>query len=149
MISGYKFGSCLATFANCADRYCREGYGGGANDIEKMLDMACSVEDIDGLELVGNWHVNDDNIFKVGDMFKKRNLEICMLVPDLWTQAKWGKGSFASTDKKIRQQAVAEVKKVMDWAAQLNCPYVDVWLGQDGYDYSMQEIGRASCRERV
>jgi xylose isomerase len=27
---------------------------------------------------------------------------------------------------------------VMDWAAELGCPYVDAWFGQDGYDYSFQ-----------
>ena len=32
----------------------------------------------------------------------------------------------------------AEVQKVMDWAAELGCPYVDVWPGQDGFDYGFQ-----------
>ncbi len=67
-----------------------------------------------------------------------------MLVPDLWTQARWGKGSLASADAAIRQAAIDEVKKVMDWAAELGCPYVDVWPGQDGFDYSFQVDYQAS-----
>ncbi len=31
---------------------------------------------------------------------KDRGLEICMLTPDLWTQAKWGRGSLAAPDEK-------------------------------------------------
>jgi len=138
MIRGHKFGACLPTFGNCADRYCLSGYGGGGSTMEEMLDLATTVEGLDGLELVGNWHVNDDNIREVGAMFRDRNLEISMLVPDLWTQAKWGRGSLAAPDAQTRQAAIDEIRKVMDWAAELDCPYIDVWPGQDGFDYCFQ-----------
>ena len=138
MIAGHQFGACLPTFGDCADRYCLSGYGGGGSTMDEMLDLALQVEGLDGLELVGNWHVNDDNIRDVARMFDDRGLKIPMLVPDLWTQAKWGKGSLAAPDAKTRQMAVDEVWKVMDWAAELNCPYVDVWPGQDGFDYCFQ-----------
>jgi xylose isomerase len=138
MIGSHYFGACLPTFGNCADRYCLGGYGGGGKNMEEMLDLSLKVKGLDGLELVGNWHVNDQNIRKVAKMFKDRGLKICMLTPDLWTQAKWGKGSLAAPDKKTRQAAVDEVRKVMDWAAELGCPFVDVWPGQDGYDYCFQ-----------
>src|SRR5215469_5230827 len=138
MIGNHFFGACLPTFGNCADRFCLSGYGGGGNTMQEMLDLSLKVEGLDGLELVGNWHVNDQNIREVGRMFSDRGLKISMLVPDLWTQAKWGRGSLAAPDAKTRQAAVDEVNKVMDWAAELNCAYVDVWLGQDGFDYSFQ-----------
>ena len=138
MIAKRKFGACLPTFGNCADRYCLGGYGGGGTTMEEMLDLSMQVKGLDGLELVGNWHVNDKNIHKVAKMFKDRNLAICMLVPDLWTQAKWKRGSLAAPDAKTRRMAVEEVRKVMDWAAELGCPYVDVWPGQDGFDYHLQ-----------
>jgi xylose isomerase len=138
MIENHLFGACLPTFGNCADRFCLSGYGGGGKTMEEMLDLAQQVTGLDGLELVGNWHVNDQNIRGVAQMFKDRGLKICMLVPDLWTQAKWGRGSLAAPDAKTRQEAVDEIKKVMDWAAELGCPYIDVWPGQDGYDYCFQ-----------
>ena len=138
MLAGHSFGACLPTFGNCADRYCLGGYGGGGSTMEEMLDLSLQVPGLDGLELVGNWHVNDGNIRQVAQMFRDRNLKIPMLVPDLWTQAKWGKGSLAAPDAPTRAAAVDEVKKVMDWAAELGCPYVDVWPGQDGFDYCFQ-----------
>lgn len=138
MIAGQKFGTTMPPFSGCADRYCLSGYGGGGKDMAEWLDMAKSIEGLDGVELVGNWHVNDDTIFKVGQMFKDRSLEIPLLTPDLWTQAKWGKGSIAASDAKTRKEAVVEIKKVMDWAAELDCPYINVWPGQDGYDYCFQ-----------
>jgi xylose isomerase len=106
--------------------------------MEEMLELATKVDGLDGLELVGNWHVNDENIHEVGQMFADAGMEIPMLVPDLWTQAKWGRGSLAAPDEATRRAAVDEVKKVMDWAAELDCPYIDVWPGQDGFDYPLQ-----------
>jgi sugar phosphate isomerase/epimerase len=138
VIANHFFGACLPTFGNCADRYCLSGYGGGGTNMREMLDLATQVEQLDGLELVGNWHVNDENILDVAKLFRDRGLQISMLTPDLWTQAKWGKGSIAAPDAKTRQAGIDEVKKVMDWAADLGCPYVDVWPGQDGFDYCFQ-----------
>jgi len=138
MLGVHKLGACLPTFASCADRYCLSGYGRGGKTMEEMLDMAKQVEGLDGLELVGNWHINDANMKTVTTLFRDRGLAIPMIVPDLWTQEKWGRGSLAAKDPKIRVAAVAEVKKCMDWAAEVGCPFVDVWPGQDGFDYPFQ-----------
>lgn len=137
MIAKHYFGACLPTFGSCADRYCLSGYG-PARSMDQMLERAAKVKGLDGLELVGNWHVNDRNIRGVARKFEDRGLKICMLVPDLWTQGKWGRGSIAAPDAKTRRMGVDEIKKVMDWAAELGCPYIDVWPGQDGYDYYFQ-----------
>ena len=122
MIAGHLFGACLPTFGNCADRYCLSGYGGGGKNMVEMLDLAATVKGLDGLELVGNWHVNDENIRDVARMFQDRGTEDSMLVPDLWTQAKWGRGSMAAPDAKTRQAAMDEVRKVMDWARGTGLP---------------------------
>ena len=71
MIANHLFGACLPTFGNCADRYCLGGYGGGGTTMQEMLDLAKQVEGLDGLELVGNWHVNDQNIREVAKMFTR------------------------------------------------------------------------------
>lgn len=133
-----RYGACLPIFGSCADRFCLSGYGGGAKTLEGMFDLAATVEGLKGIELIGNWHINDNNMLQIKKMLKDRNLEVSMVTPDLWTQAKWGKGSFTSKDARTRKEAILEVKKSMDWASELGCAYVDVWLGQDGYDYCFQ-----------
>ena len=134
----YSFGATLPTFASCADRYNLSGYGGGGETFEEMMELASHVNGLDGVELVGNWHINDGNVKKVKEVADNYNLKICMVTVDLWTQAKWGKGSLTSRNASIRSNAVDEIKKSMDWAQYVNCPYIDVWLGQDGYDYYLQ-----------
>jgi len=133
-----KYGACLPTFGNCADRYCLSGYGGGGKNLAELFGLAATVEGLRGVELVGNWHINDKNMPEVKKLCGDCNLEVAMVTPDLWTQAKWGRGSFTSNDPSVRKAAVAEVRKSMDWAAELGCKYVDVWPGQDGFDYCFQ-----------
>ncbi len=60
------------------------------------------------------------------------------IVIDLFIRPKWGKGTFASPDPKIRKESVEEVKKYMDIAYELDCKLINLWFGQDGYDYVFQ-----------
>ncbi|MBI5723860.1 MAG: TIM barrel protein [Planctomycetes bacterium] len=132
-----KFGACLPPFGSCADRYCLSGYGTNRT-VPEMIALASKVKELKGIELVGNWHVNEKNFDEISVCLKNAGLAVSMMVPDLWTQAKWGKGSFTSKDASIRRAAADEVKKSMDMAARVGCDKVDVWLGQDGYDYAFQ-----------
>jgi len=132
-----RFGTCLPVFGQCADRYVQSGYG-EKYTMRQIFERVTKVPDITGVELVGNWHINDDNFVEVTDMLKDCGLSVCMLVPDLWTQGKWGRGTFTAKDEKTRLEAIAEVKKCMDWAASVDCDKIGVWFGQDGFDYPFQ-----------
>ncbi len=96
------------------------------------------MKDLSGIELVGLWHVNDENLEIIKSSVAKAGLEVTCVTPDIWASGKWGWGSFASKDPKIRREAIQEVKKSMEWAKKLNCQVVDLWFGQDGYDYTFQ-----------
>ena len=106
--------------------------------MEGMLDLATRVPDLAGIELVGNWHINDENLPSLKELLREKGLQVSMLVPDLFTQAKWARGSLAAPDAETRRAAVAEIKKVLDWAVEVECEFICVWLGQDGFDYSFQ-----------
>ncbi|MCL4416495.1 MAG: sugar phosphate isomerase/epimerase [Actinobacteria bacterium] len=135
--SDIKFSTVLATFGNQADRFCQSGYK-SSKSLEEMFILAKKVKDLSGLELVGTWNINEENVDLITKYKHEYNFEITCIVIDLFTQAKWQKGSFANKDNNIRKQAIEEVKKYMDIAKILDCPLIDVWLGQDGYDYSFQ-----------
>jgi len=134
----YRLGACLPVFGSCADRYCLSGYGRGATTLEGMLDLAAQCPGLEGVELVGNWHVNDENIGRMPKELSDRGLEACMLTADLWTQAKWGRGSLAAPDAETRAAALVECRKVIEWAEAMGDIAVDLWFGQDGYDYPFQ-----------
>ena len=132
-----KFSANINTFNACADRYVLDGYGERRNT-DELIKAAQSVEDLTGVELVGKWHVNDDNVEAIRKQVTDAGFEISCVTPDIWASGKWGWGSFTSRDKQIRKDAIHAVKKSMEWARQLDCKVIDLWFGQDGYDYIFQ-----------
>ena len=132
-----KFSAVAVTFGSCADRYVLSGYS-PKKSFEEMLDGAKQVPDLSGVELVWGWHLNDDNADEIVEMIKNKGLEISMIIPELWSNSKWWKGSFAAKDKEIRRQARERVKTAMTLAKKTGCNQVSPWFGQDGYDYVFQ-----------
>jgi len=132
-----RFSANINTFNAGADRYVLSGYG-ERYPTDELIKMATRVEGLTGVELVGMWHVNDHNVEQIRRQVANAGLVVTCVTPDIWASAKWGRGSFASNDPEIRQAAIQEVKKSMEWARQLNCEVIDLWFGQDGYDYPFQ-----------
>jgi len=137
MPNNLRFSANINTFNACADRYVLSGYGDRLTT-EQLIKAATKVDGLSGVEVVGFWHVNDNNVAQVNRQIRDAGLEVTCVTPDIWASAKWGKGSFASNDPKIREAAIQEVKKSMEWAHQMDCKVVDLWFGQDGYDYPLQ-----------
>ena len=137
MTTEVKFASGLHVFGSTADRYVLSGYK-PAVPIAQMIEAAAKVPDLQGVELVETWHITQENADVILAQLNKVGLQLSMLVPDLWAQGKWGNGSFTSSDPQIRREAIATVKRAMDIAAKTGANIVDVWLGQDGYDYCFQ-----------
>jgi sugar phosphate isomerase/epimerase len=132
-----KFASGLHVFGSTADRYVLSGYKPQV-PVSEMIKLAATVPDLKGVELVETWHINQQNADQILAELNQVGLKLSMLLPDLWASGKWGMGSFASNDEKIRQEAADTTKRAMDMAARVGANIVDVWLGQDGYDYCFQ-----------
>lgn len=137
MTSLPRFSANINTFNAGADRYVLDGYG-ERYTTDQLIQFATQIESLSGVELVGKWHVNDGNVEQIRRQVTDAGLAVTCVTPDIWASAKWGRGSFASNDPAIRKAAIAEVKRSMEWAKQLNCEVIDLWFGQDGYDYPFQ-----------
>ncbi len=138
-----RFSANINTFNACADRYVLSGYGKRLNT-EELIQEATKVEGLTGVELVGMWHVNDDNLAQVQRRIQDAGFVVSCVTPDIWASGKWGWGSFSANDAHTRREAIQEVKRSMEWACQLDCDVVDLWFGQDGYDYPFQADYRAA-----
>ena len=116
------------------DRYMGCGYG-REYTIPEMFERVASIDKITGVELVSNWQITPENAPEIKKLCDDHNLEVVSILPDHFSQKKWGKGAFTSTDKNIRKDAVQVTKTLMDVAADMNCKKLTIWNGQDGYDY--------------
>lgn len=132
-----KYSIILGNLGNTCDRFLSSGYK-YQPEKEAMLKQASEIEGVTGIELVGNWDVTEGNAGEIGNLLDKYNLQCVSIIPDHFGQQRWGRGSFCSKDPGIREAAVMETVKMAEAAKKLNCTLINLWPGQDGFDYPLQ-----------
>ena len=132
-----KLSVILGNVGACSDRYMGGGYSKQLS-VEEMFEKVASIDGVRGVELVSNWHINEDNHEQVRRLLKAYNFELVSVIPDHFGIPKWGKGAFTSKDPEIRKDAVRYTKELIDITRDLGGGMVSLWPGQDGYDYHFQ-----------
>lgn len=127
----------LGNLGNTCDRFLSSGYKEQLPK-EEMIRQAAEIEGVTGIELVGSWDVTRENVQEMKALLRQNHLRCVSIIPDHFAQKRWGKGAFTSRDPEIRRQAVELTKEMIDCAVILECPLINLWPGQDGYDYAFQ-----------
>lgn len=129
-----KYSIILGNLGNTCDRFCKSYKDNPSS--EEMLDMAVKrMPFIEGVELVGTWDIRPDNVKEMKKRFNDYGIACASIIPDTFTVKEFGKGSITSTDKAIRNKALDYLKQMSDVALEMDCKILNLWLGQDGYDY--------------
>jgi xylose isomerase len=105
----------------------------GEQGLVKGLEM--NMDESDPSVCVG---INAQNWRDVRRGFDDYGLEIIGIAPNLWGGVDFVNGTLGAADAKVRAKALDLVKKTMDIAANVDCPYINIWPGQDGFDYYFQ-----------
>ena len=131
-----KYSVILGNLGNTCDRFLSSGYK-EALDKDAMLRQAKSIEGVGGIELVGSWDITAETAGEMRQKLEAVGLQCASIIPDHFAQKKWGRGAFVSTDAGIRREAVGETNRMVDAVATLGGDLLNLWPGQDGYDYPM------------
>jgi sugar phosphate isomerase/epimerase len=131
-----KYSVILGNLGNTCDRFLSSGYK-DILDKGEMLKQAASIEGVSGIELVGTWDVTLDTITEMQCQLNEVKLQCASIIPDHFAQKRWGRGAFVSVDPGIRREAVSETCRMIDAVVALNGDLVNLWPGQDGYDYPL------------
>lgn len=132
-----KYSIILGNLGNTCDRFLSTGYK-IQPDKESMIRQASEIEGVTGIELVGSWDITENNVEEVGSLLDKYSLQCVSIIPDLFAQKRWGQGSFCSKEPSVREAAIEETMKMAEAARKLKCSLINIWPGQDGYDYPLQ-----------
>jgi xylose isomerase len=132
-----KLAAILSTFGNRSDRFLTSGYASDRT-MEEQFDLACQVPELEGVELVGTWHLTPESVEEVKQHLGRTGLQPVSVIPNLFGHPRFGRGAFTAHDPGIRRQAIDETKLLTDLARQIGCDTVCIWPGQDGYDYPLQ-----------
>lgn len=132
-----KYSVILGNLGNTCDRFLSSGYKNQSSKAARFR-QAASIPGVKGVELVGTWDVSCDNVKAVRKQLQTNRLKCVSIIPDHFSRKVWGQGAFTSRKASIRKQAVGHTKEMMDIAVELGCPLINLWPGQDGYDYPLQ-----------
>jgi xylose isomerase len=128
-----KYAVILGNLGNTKDRFCG-GYKNNPPAME-MLKAAAKIPHVSGIELVGDWDIRPDNVNEMCHAFKDYGMKCVSIIPNLFGDKIYSKGSFSSSDAAVRRHAVDHVRAMCDAGVELGCPLINLWPGQDGYDY--------------
>lgn len=128
-----RYAAILGNLGNTRDRFC-DGYKDGI-PTEAMLARAAGVPHVTGIELVGGWDVRPGNVSAIRRAIRDLGLECVSIIPNLFGEKVYGKGSFSNREANVRRKAIEETMAMCDAARELGCSTMNLWPGQDGYDY--------------
>lgn len=131
-----KFGVITGSLGNIGDRYCLKGYKEDKS-LEEKLKSFSKIKYLEGVE------ISQDEIAGMSekylkDKFKKYGLAISAVGIDLTSDPVWKFGSLTNKDVRLREQATDKLKKTIDFASEVSTGLINIWLGQDGFDYPFQ-----------
>jgi xylose isomerase len=129
-----KYSVILGNLGNTCDRFCSTGYKDNPSTMQ-MFKKAIKIPHVQGIELVGTWDIRPDNVKEMKRAFKNSGIECVSIIPDLFANKLYWKGSYSAKDAKVRKTAVSYTKQMCDIARELGCKTMNLWPGQDGYDY--------------
>lgn len=140
-----KYSVILGNLGNTCDRFLSSGYKDQPSK-ETMIRQAAEIQGVKAVELVGNWDITPQNVDEIGGLLAKYGLACASIIPNHFSQKRWGKGAFTSKDSSIRAQALEETMLASELARKLGCGLINLWPGQDGYDYAFQSDYRTERR---
>jgi xylose isomerase len=130
-----KLASNLCPFSRLSDRFVPGGYSEGY-EFNRQLEMLSKIEGIPGVALA--W----PSQFKDGAALKKtvaeHNLKLGTVEADIYTEARFKKGSLSNHDPQIRRAAIDRIKGAIDAALEAGAPDLNLWLAHDGFEYCFQ-----------
>jgi len=132
-----KFSVGYWVYGPMSDRFLSSGYKENLN-FEKRLEQIAKTPGLSGVEIPFGQLLKTDDIEKIKQKIENFGFSISSLGANVTSDPKWALGSLSSPDKKIRGEAIEIIKNVIDAAYYLNIDTVNLWMGQDGFDYPFE-----------
>ncbi len=141
-MSKIKYSAILGSLGQTYDRFMRCGYKDPAVDKVEFPDIVKNLEKIGVLQGVDLYQAPTGPLSDpdtVNEILTKSGFVCSSVLPLVFGERRWAKGSISAADPETRKQAMELLKQNIDFNAKLvGNPSVNLWLGQDGFDYPLQ-----------
>lgn len=132
-----KFSCITGSMGNIGDRFLLEGYKESISP-EDRLDAISKIDCLTGVELCYDINGYESNADIVNAALKKLNIFAAGTNGPLAGQRIFKFGSLTNPDPDIRKKALQYARDTIDFTRKTGGQFVNLWLGQDGFDYSFQ-----------
>ena len=137
-----KYSAIVGSLGQNCDRFLREGYKYPEEikgSFQEEVDALAGLGVLDALDLYYAEEGINSDPNAVNELMDKYGMVISSTFPNLFGERRWQNGSLTHPDPAVREEAINLCKKAMDFNAGLkgDAP-VNLWLGQDGFDYPLQ-----------
>ena len=129
-----KFCVITGSIGQLGDRFLSSGYKEEAT-LEGKLRELKKIPDLQGAELCYNLTGDESNADEVNELLKTYNFVVPAVNAPLFSAKTWKYGSLSASDPNVRKEAVTVAKKTIDFTEAVGADIVNLWLGQDGFDY--------------
>jgi len=141
-MSNIKYSAIIGSLGQTSDRFMKCGYKDPELDKVEFPDVIKNLERMQVLKGADLYQAptgplsDPDTVNKI---LTDSGFVASSVLPLLFGERKWQKGSISAADPDVRKQAMEQIKQNIDFNAKLvGSPSVGLWLGQDGFDYPLQ-----------
>lgn len=133
----HEWSTNLIPFGPAGDRFCPPGFRPAISTREKIM-QAKQVEGLDGVELHYPAMFEEMSPAETSTFLDSVGLKCSIVTPIMAADPAWGFGTLSNPDPAVRRDAIRRVKDAMDASEELGAMQINLWLGQDGFDYPFQ-----------
>jgi len=132
-----KYAAGTAVFSKCPDRFVPVGYHESL-DIKGILKIMSGIDKLKGVELGWPGDFPDGDGSKMKKLVDESGLEIAIVEIDTSTNPKYKFGMLTDPDASVRKECMEYMKRGVNEIIATGCNKINLWLGQEGYDYPLQ-----------
>lgn len=141
-MSKIKYSAIIGSLGQTSDRFMKCGYKDPENDKVEFPDVIKSLEDMNVLQGADLYQAPTGPLSDpdtVNEILTGSGFVASSVLPLVFGERIWQKGSISAADADVRKAAMKLLKQNIDFNAKLvGSPSVNLWLGQDGFDYPLQ-----------
>ena len=135
-----SYAAIAGSLGQVSDRFMTVGYkdSTGDNTFEGVIKRLASLGLLDAIELCYSSEGLESDPVYVKKILDENKLPTSFVNSSFFGERIWKAGSLAASDKDVREAAMQTCYKLIDFADSTGAEGVNLWLGQDGYDYPFQ-----------
>ncbi len=137
-----KYSAIVGSLGQTSDRFMKMGYKDPDQtyvEFGDVIDRLAAAGVLSGVDLyqAPTGPLSDPEV--VNEILKRNGFEVASVLPNVFGERRWQHGSITAADAETRKAAVELIKQNIDFNTKLiGTPSVNLWLGQDGFDYPLQ-----------